>query len=143
MEMVNKGRKMVISLITIALLIDIITIVSSSLIYVTIDRMDLTYSQLLRGTFRLLVSGIIFFFLYKGHRWAKWLIVVLFIVSGLLTFLSLILFINLLILVLGIIHIFLGIMLILSKNINYFLKYQKGIYNPNFDENNDNLYKEI
>lgn len=134
MEMVNKGRKMVISLITIALLMDILTIVSTSLIYVKSDRMDLASSELLRGTFRLIVTGLILFFLYKGHQWAKWLFAVLFIISGFASFLSLIILLNFIILVMGIIHISLGMMLILSKNINYFLKYQKGIYNPNIEE---------
>lgn len=126
MEIVNKGRKMVIAMITIVLTMDILTILRVSSTYAISGNLELASSKLIQGAFRLLLTGLMLFFLYKGHRWAKWLTVVLFSIAGISSVLLLISGFNLILFAMGVIYVLLGVIIISSGSVNNFFRYQRG-----------------
>jgi len=118
----------------IVLLIDIKTTASVSWIYAVSGRMDLASYKFLRGIFRFIFTGLLLFFLYKGHRWAKWLSVALFGLGGLASLVSLVSSFNLILLIMGSVYAFFCISLIVSGSVNNFLRYQRGVVTPNLRE---------
>ena len=134
MDMVNKGRKMVTALIVVILLVDIITVASVSSIYAVSGRADLASFKLLQGIFRFILTGLLMFYLYKGHRWAKWLSAVLFGLGGFVALVSLVSIFNLVLLTMGLVYAFFCISLIASGSVNKFLQYQRGVFTPNLGE---------
>lgn len=135
MNMVNKGKKMIIILIVTVLLIEITLIAILSSFYAAHGRLELASFKLLQGIFRLMLTGLILFFLYKGHRWAKTLLIILFISGGLISLLSLVSNFNIISLALGLVYVLFSVMMIVSKNVNVFLEYQRGEFVPDLDEN--------
>lgn len=134
MEMVNKGKKLVIGLIVIVLLINIVSIAFVSSIYAVSGRMDLASYKLLQGIFRFILEVLLLFFMYKGHRWAKWLFVMLFMLAGIMALLGLISEFNLIVLVLGLVYVCFGVMMIFSRSVKTFFLYQRGLYHSSPDE---------
>ncbi len=133
MESTVKGKKMVIGIIVLVLLIDIITIIVTSSLYVSAGDMALALSKSLTGIIRIVIEGVILLFMYKGHKWAKWLIAVLLLIGGLLSVISMLAGINLALFVAGVIYVVSGATLIFSFPVNCFLNSQKGII-PNSEK---------
>lgn len=123
---VNKGRNSMKTLILIVILIDIILIVNTSIGHFASDRIDLIKLTILQGIIRLIITIILLFFLYKGYRWAKWVFVVLFLLGGIGGLLVFMLTLKFIYLVSGMSYIVFSIMTITSKNINVFMKSQRG-----------------
>ncbi len=128
MEIVNKGKKLVICLIVTILILNFIVTAILSSLYAISNRMDLANYRIIQGIFRFIVSGVILYFMYKGHQWAKWLLVVLFMVGGISGFISLTSGFNLILVVLSIVYVCFGAMMIFSRSINTFYLYQRGLY---------------
>lgn len=128
MEMVNKGRKIVIALIVIILLIDIIVGASVSSFYAENGTMDMASYKLSQGIIRFILTALLMFFLYKGHSLAKWLSVVLFGLAGLGSLIQLVLSFNAVSLAMGLAYIFFGAMLVASTSVNDFFRYQRGVF---------------
>lgn len=99
MDMINKGRETVISLIMILLLLEVLGI--GNVVYIKIVRsnIDAALYQLLTGIVRFILTILLLFFLYKGHRLAKWISIVLFGIAGLRIILSISLILNIMIFV--------------------------------------------
>ncbi|OPX42130.1 hypothetical protein CLHUN_40360 [Ruminiclostridium hungatei] len=126
LESIEKGKKLVTSIIILILLIDIFTIAITSSIYAVSGMMsDATY-KIMQGIFRLLLEGLILFFLYKGHKWAKWLMIVLLFIGGLFSLITFITSFSIIILLMGIVYIVIGIILTTSKSVKLFLEFQKN-----------------
>lgn len=142
MDIVLKGKRLVTWIIVVTLLIDIITIAVISSLYATIGNMDYASYNLLRGIFRFILTGIIMYFLYKGHTWAKGLITVLALLSGLIAIMSLLANFNLIMFVMGSVYISIGVTLLTSNSIKNFMSYQKGEIIIN-EINSDNSEPEL
>lgn len=126
METIEKGKKLVTSIIILILLIDIFTIaITSSINAVNGMMSDATY-KIIQGIIRLLLEGLILFFLYKGHKWAKWLISILLFIGGLFSIITFITSFSIIILSMGLVYIVSGINLTSSKCVKLFLEYQKN-----------------
>lgn len=146
MEIVNRGKKLVIAQIVIILLIDIVVTVWLSSLYIISGRMDLASSRIWQGFIRFLLTGSVLYFMYKGHRWAKWLLAVLLILGGLSGLASLTSGFNLTLIAMSLVYGCIGIMMIFSKSINTFYLYQRGLYHLNVEENihiNDNDFNNL
>lgn len=142
MENVNKGKKNIIGIIVLILLIDIITITVTSSLYAVYGNHEYATYKLMQGMFRFLLTGILLFFLYKGHKWAKWLTTFLFIIGGLLAIISLLVRFNFLMLLMGIVYGGICIVLIKSSSIKDFMRYQRGEANI-VDDISDNSNQEL
>ncbi len=126
METIEKGKKLVTSIIILILLIDIFTIaITSSINAVNGMMSDATY-KIIQGIFRLVLEGLILFFLYKGHKWAKWLMSILLFIGGLFSIITFITSFSIIILSMGLVYIVSGINLTSSKSVKLFLEYQKN-----------------
>ncbi len=130
MDNVKKGRIVVIVLISIMLVLDLVSIVTTFSATAAHGKKEMAMLSLKQGGFRFLLTGLMLYFLYKGYRWAKWLMVVLLSLGGIIGLFITFAQFNLITLVLGIIYIFFVIMLIGSKNVNNFFLYQRGLYTP-------------
>lgn len=130
MELVKKGKKIVIIIIMVLIMIDIITIGGCANLYAINGQINEVIAQLIRGTVRLVLEGVILFFLYKGHRWAKYLMTTLLITGAffgfaIMTSMHLKLF-DIYFLIIAVIDIALAITLIVSKSVKSFLSFQKN-----------------
>jgi len=125
MDLVSKGRKIIISIIVVLLLFDIAVIAITSSLYAAHGLYDYASFKLMQGLFRFTFEVIILFFLYKGHRWAKWLLIVLLVAAGLFSLISLISNFDLLVLIIGLMLIFIVAVLIFSESVKEFLYYQR------------------
>ncbi|HQK35348.1 MAG TPA: hypothetical protein PK074_11530 [Spirochaetales bacterium] len=123
MELVVRGRRMLIIIMSALLLVDISTTIVVSYLYTRYGYTSQALSGLITGVVRLAITALILFFLYKGHRWAKWLIIVLMFFAGLFSLFALPSFLAK---SLGVLCIVSGIVLIASKSINGFLQYQRS-----------------
>lgn len=126
MEKVKAGRNIVIAIIVVMLLVDIVNIISAYFSYASNGEMQLAFASLRQGFFRFILTSLMFYFLYKGHRWAKWLSVVLFIIGGGMALLTVALRFSVLLLIVGILYIVISLLLILSKNVKQFFLYQRS-----------------
>lgn len=128
MELVQKGKKIVISIIVLMLLIDIVIIAVTSSVLAVSGYVSYATYNLMKGIFRFVLTVLVLFFLYKGYRWAKWLMVSLLFLGGGYAVLSLISAFNIVVLAMAAIYICIGVILIFSKPVNDFFRYQKGDY---------------
>lgn len=126
MESVMKGKKIIIAIITVMLLIDIITIITTSTIFASSRGMEYATYKLTQGIFRFLLTCLLLFFLYKGHGWARWVIAILLIIAGVFSLLSLVGFFNIVMLIMGIVFSVMSVILFVSADVKSFMKYQRG-----------------
>lgn len=125
MESLKKGKRLVVSIIIFVLVLDIIVIAISSSFYAVSGMLGQATYKIAQGLFRLFLEGIILFFLYAGHRWAKWLLSILFFLGGLFSLFSALATFSFLLLFMGVAYITIGIILLSSKPVKDFLEYQK------------------
>ncbi|WP_027399710.1 hypothetical protein [Anaerovorax odorimutans] len=133
MELIKKGKKIVIGIIIALIIIDIITIPGSTYIYAINGSMNQVISHLIQATIRLGLESIILFFLYKGHIWAKNLMVILLLIGGffglvIITSSKLYLF-EIYFLIMSVVFIISAIILTASKSVKSFLYFQKNGFN--------------
>lgn len=131
MERVKKGRVILFIIIAVVLLLDAATTTATSISYLISDMADVSRQTLIQGGIRLLLTGLLLYLLYKGNRFAKWLLVFLFILGGLMGVIAFLGTMNLMNLITGVIYEVFGILLIMSKNITTFILFQRNEYNPN------------
>lgn len=124
MDKINKGKKMVIIMIMIVLLIDIFTIASTISNYIWEDQMNLVPYKLFQGIVRLILTALLMFFLYKGKRWAKWITIILFFTAGISSLLIMLTTFNILLFSIGVVYTIFGVMMIVPGNVYYFLQDQ-------------------
>lgn len=136
MKTVKFGKKIVIAIITVLLLTTIITII----ITVVNGQADEKGYSTFFGLVRFALIGSILYFLYKGNKVAKWLIVIMTLMGGITGFLALLLAFNRALIGIYIVnmamvitYIAIGVALIVSSPVNNFLRFQRGEYK---DENN-------
>lgn len=136
MELVARGRRMLIIMISVLLLVDISTTIVVSYLYARYGYTSQALSGLITGATRLAITALILFFLYKGHRWAKWLIVILMLFAG---FFSVLTLSSMLAKTLGVLFIAFGIILIVSRSINEFFQYQRSKKEGIADDHNQGI----
>jgi hypothetical protein len=134
MQSVLRGKKITIAIIVIMLLIDITTTVIISSIYSAYGDTGQASYKIMQGIFRLILTGLLLFFLYKGHQWAKWIIAILALIAGGMSLFSVF---NVFIILMAAIYIITGVLLIASKDIKHFMLYQRGELPTSVDESNN------
>lgn len=120
MEKIQKGKKMLLAMIFAMLLLEIVIILMNARSYISIGNTEAAVSSLTEGTIRFFITGALLFFVYKGKPWARWIIIVLFLLGSLIAF---VLF-NFITVSLGIIYTSFCMMLMFSSSIKAFLAYQ-------------------
>lgn len=120
MEKIQKGKKMLLAMIFAMLLLEIVLILMNARSYISIGNTEAAVSSLTEGTIRFFITGALLFFVYKGKPWARWIIIVLFLLGSLIAF---VLF-NFITVALGIIYTSFCMMLMFSSSIKAFFAYQ-------------------
>ncbi len=138
MNSIKLGKKIVNVIIIILLLTNVIYTISK----VVNGQVDDIATTTLFGIVRFAINASILYYLYKGEKLAKWLIVILAFLNGIFGFLGLVLRIISLLLAsnisliakdfinmpIYIIYIIIGVVLIVSSPVNEFLTYQREVY---------------
>lgn len=137
MNSIKIGKKIVIAIIVVLLLINLISTISM-MVYGKSDEIAATAFF---GLVRLAVIGTILYYLYSRNKIAKWLIVIVTLYYGISGFLSTLISFNtslnaigMINLVINIIYITIGVELIVSRHVNNFLRSRDGEYQ---EESND------
>lgn len=118
-----KGRKILIGVVFILLIIDIIATAVNSSIYAVNGELSAASFNLLQGIFRFILTVLILYFFYNGYIWAKRLITILLISGGLFAlFFSEFYFLTLFFIV---VYFGIGLVINFSNSVNDFLAYQK------------------
>jgi hypothetical protein len=124
MDLVLKGKKMVIGIIILVLIGDIIfTLFGASLL--TYSSIDSARKLLVQGAFRVILEIILSYLLYKGNILAKWLLSSLLFLQSLLCFILILPQFNILLLLLSICLITLAGILFFSPAVKAFTSSQK------------------
>lgn len=110
MNDVNKGRNTLIILIVIDILINVIPIAPSDVKEVVT---------------RVFFSCFTLFLLYKGHPWAKWLLITLQLLGGIYSLVAVLRSFSLMWLGISLFYIYFGLTLLLSSDVNAFLDHQR------------------
>ncbi|MDF2804922.1 MAG: hypothetical protein K0S61_4827 [Anaerocolumna sp.] len=142
MDTIKTGKKLILAIIITIIIVDITVLTFTSLAYVMKGMLDYVAYKLFRGIIRLILTCIIMFFLYKGHKWAKWLTIVLLFIWGIVGFFAFFLNVfKITLLLMGVLYIGFSLALIYSKSVTLFLKYQRGEVLPKSDlaEPNNNI----
>jgi hypothetical protein len=121
-----KGKRIAIGIIVLLLVIDIAVTMATSSMYAANGELGIASYKLLQGIFRFILTGVILYFFYKGHGWAKWLMAILLILGGLIALLSQVQDFEIISLLFAIVYLGVGSMMILSRSVRDFLNYQKG-----------------
>lgn len=152
MDLIIRGKRIVIGIIVIILLIDVATIISTTLLYSLNGNIGFATQKTVQGLIRLLLEIGISFCLYKGHNWSKWLLVVLLGLAGIISLYSVVPILmtisvfGVIYLILGILYIAMCITLIVSKAVRAFIRYQRDgdIYNfdSSYSNPSENIFKD-
>lgn len=71
MNRVRKGKILIIIMIAVILLMDVATIITTSMLYSGMGRADLSRQSMLTGAFRLIFTGLLLYLLYRGNTIVK------------------------------------------------------------------------
>ncbi len=122
MDLLKKGKYQIVIMISVLILFDMASIIIVTYVKVTngtnIDMVKL----FLQSTVRLILSATMYYFLYKGHNWARITSIVLIVLSLFVGFISLIISLNVLTAVGVIVMVKALYTLTLSKSALMFLK---------------------
>lgn len=137
MDLKIRGKKIVIGIIALTLLIDVTTIATNILVFAMNGNIGHSTQEVVTGLIRLLLEIGISYNLYKGHNWAKWVLVVLLSLGGLLSLFLVLATFSILMLFLGIAYIAMTVTLIASKSLKEFMRYQR-VGDSSYDNSSDN-----
>jgi len=126
MESVLKGKKIVIGIIITILLLDIIVIAITSSLYAYYGEIDEVLNELVTGSIRLILESFLLFFLYKGHQWAKSLLVFLLLLGVIFSLFSLLLSFNIWMIFMAVLYIIISVNLLVPKSVKDFFRYQRS-----------------
>jgi hypothetical protein len=121
----RKGKKIVVFMIVCILLFDIIIIGILFALNYSIGNIAEAISNLPQDIFRFGLECILCVFLYKGHRWAKWITIVLFVLAGIVAGIFIIILpispIVFFLLIFGITYLIFAGVLLFSRSVKMFL----------------------
>lgn len=126
MNRVRKGKILIIIMIAVILLMDVATIITTSMLYSGMGRADLSRQSMLTGAFRLIFTGLLLYLLYRGNTIVKGILIFLFIIAGIISGISFLATANIFTLLIGVIDISFVILLLVSKNIKLFFMSQRN-----------------
>lgn len=121
---INKGKYILLAIIGVIIVADIISIAANFLIQSDSGLVEEARTKLFQGIFRLVLTALLMFCLYQGQRWARGVMVAVYIYSGAMSLLALLKGFNIIIIVLGLVYILVGVLILKEKNIQSFLEYQ-------------------
>lgn len=124
MELINKGKKLLIISIITVLSISFLTTAFISALYYNAGQIGEANHELIQGIIRFALSCLLFFFVYKGHRWAKIVTLILLGISG-IAGLIMSFTISMYLLILAIVYVGLFVVL-LSKPVAAYMDYKKN-----------------
>lgn len=125
MDTIQKGKKILLAMIITVLLISVLTTSMNFILYTTNGYREVAVTKLFQGGLRLILTMILCYFLYQGHRWAKGVSSILFFISGVFSLVILVKVFHLGLLLIGIIYTSLGFCLMNSGSVNTFLRSQR------------------
>lgn len=126
MDLVNKGRKIVMLSIVLLLFMDIIFTSISTILLVPKTNLNTISYVLVQSLVRLAVEASLSYFFYKGYKWANWLLLTLLLAVGILCLIVTFSNFNLLLLLFSIVFIGLAVLLFFSRTVKTFLDYQRN-----------------
>lgn len=138
MDLKIRGKKIVIGIIALIIIIDVTTIASNLLVFAMSGNIGYGIQKVVTGLIRLLLEIGIFYNLYKGRNWAKWVIVVLLSLGGLLSLSLQLVTFSIILLLLGVAYMAMSVILIVSKSVKEFMRYQRVGDIPSYDNGIDN-----
>lgn len=151
MDLVIRGNKIIIGIIAIILLIDVVVLASSVSLYALSGNIGYATPKIVQGLIRLLLEIGISYNLYKGNNWAKWVLVVLLALGGLISLVSVIPIFSVITIfgvvyfLLGIVYVVICVILIASRSVKEFMRYQKvgdiSSYDNSIDNTNEPFFK--
>ena len=121
---IRQGKYTILTIIGVVLLADIISIIALYFIQANSGGLEEARYELLKGSFRVLLTAILMFCLYQGQQWAKGITVALFLISGFMSLLSLVNGFHFFTILLGLVYTFFGMLILKNKNIQSFLESQ-------------------
>jgi len=128
-DLLKKGKHIVVAIIVVIILIDVLNSSFISSIYIRLGDTQTAIIKIFYGLIWLLLESLIFYFLYKGHQWAKIFMIVILLFRGIPSFSSFFYMITTLeaisVTISGSIYIGIILILFLSKSVNEFLLHQR------------------
>ncbi len=77
MKAVQTGQRIVIALMVISISLSVLSTVTSYNLYNQMDLSSKASQALYQGIARLIITLFVYHFLYRGHKWALWVVVIL------------------------------------------------------------------
>lgn len=88
MDEIKKGKKLLIGIIIVTVLIDLCTVLLNVLLGFAADKPDYAMFTLMQGTIRILLTVFLFFLIYKGKNAIRILMLVLYGLGGMVSLFS-------------------------------------------------------
>ncbi|NLC77684.1 MAG: hypothetical protein GX750_08710 [Clostridia bacterium] len=85
MDLVNKGRKLLIVLIASFLIISFSTMILSSWLAYAMGELEVAIYGLLQNAIRFALECFLFWLIFKGYRWARIVMAILFGIGGIVS----------------------------------------------------------
>ena len=122
------GKRLIIGIIVFLLGLDTLLAVIFSSLYYAMGNILESNHEILQGIFRLILGALFSFFLYKKHKWAKWALVGLFIISGIslliagVIYFEQLLALSIIIAVLGILNLLCAGLLLFNSSVKAYMR---------------------
>lgn len=134
MEQVIRGKRIILSIIVVCLSINVLSMLSVTIMLISSGNPEVAMSKLLTGVIRLSLECALLYFLYKGQTWAKAIQIVLLFLGGGFVLISQLSEFYPLLFILGVVYTGMGLALCLSPSVKQFLLSQRVIPNESAEE---------
>jgi hypothetical protein len=122
MNLAEQGKKVVNAVAVALVLINLISIIS----VVVYGQTEGGTMSVFQGLLRFAIIGSLLYFLYAGNKVAKWLLVIYALFNGLVGVFALLSVFNIVLLAIAITCIAIGIVLIVSKPVDSYMRFKRG-----------------
>lgn len=126
MGSVKRGKQIVVAIIAISIILEILSSIGTLGLLFVSGNMSMVMTKLLSSAVRLGLSCALYYCLYKGQTWAKWVISILMIVAGVMTLSILLSVFSIMLLILGLLYTSMGLILCISRSVKQFLDSQSN-----------------
>lgn len=126
MDSIKRGKVIVAALSISTLLLSIVTIALTYSVNISIRGEAYASEKLGQGMVRAILTVILLAFLYKGRKWARGIVAVLSLVTGISVVAILVSTFNIILLVMAATYLCFSGMLIFSTDVDNFLVHQQG-----------------
>ncbi len=124
MESLKKGKYIVIIIITLTLLINIGTIISTTALLTSAGYPESASENITTGIVRLFLTGLLCLYLYRGKPWAKWVSLILYALGGISALLICFSDFSLWSIIMATVYLVSALLLLFSKDAQSFMEAQ-------------------